>query len=79
VREASDLRGTPLGVLPVQQVASIRERDELGRVQRIDVVAEPGQLEVLDDVVLEQAHHVGRRGYAIPGPGFLGHGGAAHE
>lgn len=73
-RELRYLGGGLIYILPVEQGASVRERHEVGRIERVDLVAEPSQAQLSNDGWPEQADHVGEDRDVVPGPNLLGHG-----
>ncbi len=78
-RDAGDLLVGDLLVVGQQDRTAVGgEGRELG-VERNRVVAEPGQLEVGDDLRLEHRDDVRGARDALPGPQLLGHAGAAED
>ena len=73
-RELGDLGARLLGVVPVDEVPSVREGHEQV-IGRQDLIAELPQLELLDDLGLEQTHDVRGGRHAVSGPDLLGHAG----
>ena len=72
-RELGHLGSRPVHVLPIEQGAPVGEGHEIGRVERVDLVAKASQAQLPDDGWSEQADYVGEDRDVISGPDLLGH------